>query len=164
MSPTIDQMDIRSRSSQQKSRKPQLTQVERHDEDDERSSEQKILAMVREQLQRPNPPGTEALYGRAALIDESIRELSLRQFNARYVLRVHRQMAREKEVDTRDVEAPEGAALPERPPADRSALRQLFYDLAAEVAETETGPELIDFYDRGLDRYVDRILATLPSG
>lgn len=33
-------------------------------------TEEEILDMVRRQLKRPNPPGTEVLYGRAARIDE----------------------------------------------------------------------------------------------
>lgn len=55
-----------------------------------------ILEMVRTQLERDNPPDTKALYGRAARIDESVRELDLRQFNAKYVLQVRRQMKDDK--------------------------------------------------------------------
>lgn len=50
-----------------------------------------VLEMVRRQLDRDPPPSTEALYGRATRINEQIYGLSLRQFNATYVLRVKRE-------------------------------------------------------------------------
>ncbi len=53
-----------------------------------------VLEMVRRQLDRDPPPSTEALYGRAARINEDIYGLSLRQFNATYVLRVKREQKR----------------------------------------------------------------------
>lgn len=53
-----------------------------------------VLDMVRRQLDRDPPPSTEALYGRAARINDQIYGLSLRQFNATYVLRVKRERKR----------------------------------------------------------------------
>lgn len=55
-----------------------------------------VLEMVRRQLDRDPPPSTEALYGRAARINDRIYGLSLRQFNATYVLRVKRERKREE--------------------------------------------------------------------
>lgn len=55
-----------------------------------------VLEMVREQLDRESPPSTEALYGRAVRINRDIYELSLRQFNATYVLRVKRERKRDE--------------------------------------------------------------------
>lgn len=129
------------------------------------SSEEKILEMVREQLERPNPPGTEALYGRAARIDSSIRELSLRQFNARYPLRVRREMAR---VSDESEKSPQGAQqrvqeVAKSDEAIRRGLRAMFHDLAAEVAGAEAEPELIDFIEERLEGYVDRTLDLLSS-
>lgn len=127
--------------------------------------QKKILRMVRTQLQRINPPSTEALYGRAARIDESIRDLTLRQFNARYPLRVRREMAREEddreEADAGDIEETSTASPPE---PDLAALRKLFHDLAADVATTDAGPALIDLYEEGLDGYVNRAVAAITSG
>lgn len=54
-----------------------------------------VLEMVRRQLRRDPPPDTRALYGRATHIDDAVFELSLRQFNALYVLRVKREQKRE---------------------------------------------------------------------
>lgn len=55
---------------------------------------EEVLEMVRRQLRRDPPPNTRALYGRAAHLDESVFDLSLRQFNALYVLRVKRERKR----------------------------------------------------------------------
>lgn len=54
-----------------------------------------IMDMVRRQLDRENPPDTKALYGRAIRLDPSIRELSLRQFHAKYPLKIKRERARD---------------------------------------------------------------------
>lgn len=59
-----------------------------------------VLEMVRRQLDRDPPPSTTALYGRAALINRDIYELSLRQFHAKYPLRVKREQARREREGT----------------------------------------------------------------
>lgn len=118
----------------------------------------KILEMVRRQLARAEPPSTEALYGRAVRIDASVRELTLRQFHARFPLRVYRERARteaKKEGPAAAPEAPhtEGPGSDEE---DRAALRQLFLDVAKDVAGLSSGPELIDWMAGRLEDYVDR--------
>ena len=50
--------------------------------------------MVREQLERDPPPPLSALYGRAVRLDPEIRNLDLRQFNAKYPLQVRRRKKR----------------------------------------------------------------------
>lgn len=60
-------------------------------------SERKILEMVQDQLDRPNPPDTKVLYRRAMhFIDRDVRHLSLQQFNAKFPLQVKRQRARDR--------------------------------------------------------------------
>lgn len=115
---------------------------------------------------RQDPPRSEALYARVDRIQESIRELSLRQFNARYPLRVRREMAREKkaaakESETKKVDKDTGTDSNQ---PRRIALRALFHDLAADVATTETGPGLIDLLGEDLDGYVDEVVAALTDG
>ncbi len=65
-----------------------------------------VLAMVRRQLDRDPPPSTAALYGRAARINRDIYDLSLRQFHAKYPLRVKREQAR------RERQASAGSSAP----------------------------------------------------
>lgn len=70
-----------------------------------------VLDMVRRQLDRDPPPSTEALYGRAARINDQIYGLSLRQFNATYVLRVKRERKRaERERERRGREPAVGSS------------------------------------------------------
>lgn len=59
-----------------------------------------VLEMVRRQLDRDPPPSTTALYGRAARINRDIYDLSLRQFHAKYPLRVKREQARRERGET----------------------------------------------------------------
>lgn len=66
--------------------KPQLSE----------ESEEEILQMVEEQLDRPNPPNTKVLYRRAMhFIDRNVRHLSLQQFNAKFPLQVKRRRSEE---------------------------------------------------------------------
>lgn len=132
----------------------------------------KILEMVRRQLDRTEPPSTEALYGRAVRIDASIRGLTLRQFHARYPLRVHRERAR-AEAETTEVKD-EGAAAalegsesgrPSSDPAARAALRELFLDVAKDVARRSSDPALIEWVADHLEDYVERAARVLvPDG
>lgn len=74
-----------------------------------------VLEMVRSQLEREPPPPTTALYGRAAAINSDIYELSLRQFHAKYPLRIKRERAQR----TRSADA--GAGTGASPDADGDA-------------------------------------------
>lgn len=123
------------------------------------SSEKKILEMVREQLNRPNPPSTEALYGRAVRIDESIRELSLRQFNARYPLRVRRAIALAEKRD----EDGENATEEPNPQDRRDEIRSILMDFARDVALTAGGPSLVDLIRVEVDQYIDRMVTVLST-
>lgn len=67
--------------------------------DDADPEDDPVMAMVRRQLERENPPDTKALYGRAIRIDPSLRELSLRQFHAKYPLKIKREKARREDAD-----------------------------------------------------------------
>jgi len=71
-----------------------------------------VLDMVRRQLDRDPPPSTEALYGRAARINDQIYGLSLRQFNATYVLRVKRERKRAERERERTGREPAAGSSP----------------------------------------------------
>lgn len=118
--------------------------------------QEEILEMVREQLGRTNPPGTEALYGRAARIDDGVKELTLRQFNARFPLRVRREMARAKTTVEEEEATPE-AAGDEAHETDRAAIRGVLLEFARAVAETPRGPAFVDLVTSDVQAYVDSI-------
>lgn len=124
--------------------------------------QEEILDMVRRQLRRSNPPDTEALYGRAARIDGGIRDLSLRQFNARYPLRVRREMARAEkaggEKEKVSEETVEGSME-----TLRADLRSVLLEFAREVTATPEGPEFQKLIGLGVAEYVDRVEALLPD-
>lgn len=68
--------------------KPQLSE----------ESEEEILRMVEEQLDRPNPPDTKVLYRRAMhFVDRDVRHLTLQQFNAKFPLQVKRKLSAEEQ-------------------------------------------------------------------
>lgn len=118
---------------------------------------EEIVEMIRRQLERSNPPDTEALYGRAARIDGSVRDLSLRQFNAKYVLPVKRKSKGDSEKD------PAGSQ-PKKPEPDQEArarAREVFVQLAREVAAADRAG-LIEVLE-GLDGYADRVVAALTE-
>lgn len=119
-------------------------------------AEERILEMVREQLQRTNPPSTEALYGRAARIDPAIRQLTLRQFNARYPLRVRREKARKG----KNREEGETSLDPQL----RSAVREVFVDLARKVCSTPYGPGFVILIGEDIEDYVDRVVEAASRG
>lgn len=114
-----------------------------------------VMAMVREQLGRRSPPSTAALYGRAVRIDRAIRELTLRQFNARYPLQVKRRMAA-------TVAKGDGRPAGE-PRPDRSAIREALIGFARDVAAAEGTAGVIDALG-GVDRYVEEIVAAEDEG
>lgn len=137
-----------------------------------------VVAMVKQQLARRNPPSTAVLYVRAKRIDPSIGELSLRQFNARYPLQVKRQQARaeRRKVDgrkgeRRPREARQGAGVgkkagvakkttaDERRTArpDREKIRQVLLDYARQIAAARSQADVIDAV-ASVDESVDRIL------
>lgn len=120
-------------------------------------SDEAILTMVRKQLRRKEPPDTEALYGRATQIDESVRDLSLRQFNAKYVLRVRREMKRSDK--TPPVESK--PKTPELSEETRARVREVFLQFARDVAAADRAG-LIDLVEN-VDRYTDRVMAALTE-
>lgn len=107
-----------------------------------------VMEMVREQLGRRSPPSVPALYGRAVRIDPSIRELSLRQFNARFPLQVRREKARRRaSADGRR----------QRVAVDRDAVREVLLRFAREVAAADGTAAVIDTLTH-VDSYVDEIM------
>lgn len=112
-----------------------------------------VMEMVRRQLERDPPPPTSALYGRAARIDSDVYDLSLRQFHAKYPLRVKRERARAER---------EAAREEERSPAARDRVREVLYELAREVASADGVADLAGVVVGIADR-VDEVEAILAG-
>lgn len=132
----------------------------------------KVVKMVRDQLvRRKSPPNVKALYGRAIRINEEIRDLSLRQFNALYPLQVRRELkrkereasstgrssnARSPEKRTPDRTEPHRGGKTAREEARRSAVRSQLLAFARAVAGASGPAELIDVV-LDLDTWVERM-------
>lgn len=99
-----------------------------------------VLEMVRRQLERDPPPSTRALYGRAVHLNSDLYDLSVRQFHAKYPLRVKREKAREeREASSRSSTAgasgrggddgdPDGRRTPDAEVDGDAGRRHLFGD------------------------------------
>lgn len=137
-----------------------------------------VMRMVKRQLNRKNPPDTKALYGRAMHIDPSIRELSVRQFHARYPLQVKRQRARKqtadddqadtenRKTDRRTGGRPSGRSSgrlePRREPP-RAAVKKALLAFAREVVAAEDKASVIPLIEERLPMYIERLAGLLES-
>lgn len=118
-----------------------------------KETDPRVLDMVREQLRRDPPPPLGALYGRAVRIDPRIRQLDLREFNARYALRVRRQL-----------KAEENGAGPQRAvhPDLKKRLRGLLLRYLGLVVAAETFSEILEVVQQA-DPYADAIAQLLSE-
>lgn len=137
---------------------------------------QKVQDRLREELARNPGAGTKELQDVARGVDASVGELSLRQFNAGYVLPLKRSGRRPaKKAKTAGggktrgrkrsaPEAPKPQARPRgrqsAPPADdRERARSALLDFAREFSEAESRAAIVAVMS-DIDRYVDRIVGS----
>lgn len=118
----------------------------------------KVMEMVRKELDK-NPDAENAeLYEKAKKIDGSIGNLSLRQFHARYPLQVKRQKAQKKgktggrrKKRSRKRKAAAGSPGGE---ASREDIRRVLLRFARDVSAADGKAGMIDILS-SLDDYVD---------
>jgi hypothetical protein len=123
---------------------------------------EKVMAMVEEELQKNPSISNEDLFEKAKKIDRGIGQLTSRQFNARYPLQIKRKQSAGKPRRGRGRVAARaggrrrgrGAAAEE---AARNAVRDVMWDFAADVAKADEKGQLVGLL-KGVDRYVDRVL------
>lgn len=139
-----------------------------------------VMAMVEEELKKNPSVSSEELFQKAKQLDESISQLNIRQFHARYPLQVKRRAAAAKkpakaaaaQAKPKSRRAAEPAQRqrqrrgPGRPRAaarvqaaagaDREAIRTVLLQFAEAVASAEDAGELVKIIG-GVDRYVDRV-------
>ena len=135
---------------------------------------EKVMAMVEEELKKNPKISTEELYEKAQKIDPEIGQLNSRQFNARYPLQVKRRSAPRR--PRRRAEATQSKPQPRRsrqaratattaaaPAAiDRSAIRSVLLQFAKDVAAAEGKADVVTVIGN-VDKYVDRVLAAAGS-
>lgn len=121
---------------------------------------QKVMEMVRQAIQRKPDVATDELYKRAQKVDASVADLTLRQFHARYPLQVKRKIAAasgKKRRRARPRRAPKGGEV------DRGAIRKSLVAFAREVSaagDEGSTAHLIDAM-QSVDSYVDQIVKAL---
>lgn len=112
------------------------------------ATNEKVMAMVEEEIRKNPDVDTQTLHEKAKKIDKSVGGLSARQFNARYPLQVKRKRAPSRPRRTRRrTQKNDG----------RGAVRLVLLDLAKEVASAEDKADVVDLV-AGVDRYVDRVM------
>ncbi len=126
---------------------------------------EKVLAMVRREIQKDSNVTNKALIGMAKRIDRSVGRLGPRQFHAMYRLRATREAAsaatprkRTAGVAHRTRTTGVTKSAPARAAAlDRDAVRAVLLELATEVAAATDKAAMIGVIG-SLDRYVDRVV------
>ena len=135
---------------------------------------QKVLAMVRREIEKNPAVTNDALKKKAAAIDSSVRKLTRLQFHGTYRLTASRALAsgdnarrQPAAAGTGKRGATAGTQRPRKPAqvsaatgdgnSHRATVRATLLELAAQVARAESKTDLIGVLG-SLDRYVDRVL------
>jgi hypothetical protein len=135
----------------------------------------KVQELIREQLEKNPDASTQELQKAAGAVDSSVGELSLRQFNAGYVLPLKRRKGGGKRQPRRAAKGRGGKgqkqqaaapapAAPARRPArasngsERDRVRGVLLQFARDFSEAESRSAIVGVVS-DLDRYVDQILA-----
>ncbi|MDP2480495.1 MAG: hypothetical protein Q8W51_03995 [Candidatus Palauibacterales bacterium] len=118
-----------------------------------------VMSMVEAELKKNSAVSNETLYGKAQKIDGSIKDLTLRQFHARYPLQVKRRMAASSGRRKSGKKARRGtrAKAAATPDAGRQAVRDVLLRFARDVSAADGKAAMIDLVT-GLDKYVDQVL------
>ena len=135
---------------------------------------QKVLALVRREIEKDPHVSNDVLARKAAAVDRSVRKLSKLQFHGTYRLTVARQLAADGRAPAGRKHARKrargsvstggnipGAQTPSRTrnvDADRAMVRAALLELAGEVAQAESTSDVVRALST-IDRYVDRVIA-----
>lgn len=127
---------------------------------------EKVMALVEEELKKNADASVDELYEKAKAAHPSIRELTLRQFNARYPLQVKRRRSRgkprKKKAPARRASRSRSAGSKKEGP-DRERVRATFLRFASDLVAAEERKQLVDVV-AGVDRYVDEVLDVAGKG
>ena len=124
----------------------------------------KVMKFVEEALKKSPKIQLEDLFDRAKKVSKSIRDLSKRQFNARYPLQVKRRksQATRKRAAGRKKSAPPPSKRTQRKSSrrvgePRDAIRQVFLQFATDITGAEERKDLVRVL-ADVDLYVDQVL------
>ena len=134
---------------------------------------EKVMEMVRKELDENPDAENKDLYRKATEVDDSIEDLSLRQFHARYPLQVKRQRAQKKggrKKKKKKKKKRKGSRTKARSGGrggsgsgpDREAIRGTLLQFAKDVSAAEGKAEMIDLLT-SVDGYVDQVVEALDG-
>lgn len=134
---------------------------------------EKVMEMVRKELKKNPDAENKELYEKATKVDDSIDDLTLRQFHARYPLQVKRQIAqkqggkkggrKKKKKKSRKKRGTSGKSGSASSGPDRDAIRGTLLQFAKDVSSAEGKAEMIDLLT-SVDEYVDEVVEALDGG
>lgn len=146
------------------------------------STSEKIMEMVEGELEKDRDVSNEVLYEKATSIDPAIKELTLRQFHARFPLQVKRKMSRgqkggrkkksRKKTKKKSTTSSSRRSTKKRSrsgsgesDADRraAAVREVLLQFAKDVSAAEGKAETIDILTQ-VDSYVADALSAVDGG
>lgn len=120
----------------------------------------KVMAFVREQLEANPDIATAELFEKAKKVDDGVKQLSLRQFNARFPLQIKRKESLAKGGGRRRASSSRrgGSRRTSRKTvARREAMREVLLGFAADLSDAEERSQLVRVL-AGVDAYVDQAL------
>lgn len=145
---------------------------------------EQVLDRVRQELNRKPDLGSRDLYEKLQDMDSSIKEGTLQQFHARYVLPIKRERAAQRAeaeakpskrgqphaAEKRQPEPAEPRAAPQarrkvsaatetgaERPVDREKVRAVFMQFAREFSEAESRTDIVQVLSK-VDDYVERVV------
>lgn len=127
-----------------------------------------VMAMVRSELEKDPDAENRDLFEKAKGIDDSIGDLTLRQFHARYPLQVKRQKAqkanrqKKKKKAKRSRGGRKAAKGSGGSGVDRERIRRTLLDFAKDVSAASGKADMIDLITN-VDRYVDEVVKALDG-
>ena len=129
----------------------------------------KVMDMVRKELEKNPDAENKELYEKATKVDGSIADLTLRQFHARYPLQVKRQKAQKAGGGTRKqtkttTSSGKSGKRGAGAEVDRDKVRATLLQFAKDVSSAEgQASTLIDVLDN-VDDYVDQVVKAVDGG
>jgi hypothetical protein len=141
---------------------------------------EKVLAMVRREVEKNPAVTNDTLLNKAVAIDRSVRKLSRQQFHGTYRLTAARALApnrRRRRTARTGSKGPSGdgatkgrerspapsGSAPQAADADRAAVRATLLEFAGEIARAESKADIIAVLS-SVDRYVERVVAAAALG
>lgn len=126
----------------------------------------KVMDMVRKELDENPDAENRELYEKATKVDGSIADLTLRQFHARYPLQVKRQKAQKSGGGSRKKRSSSsrGGGSGKGPEVNRDKVRATLLQFAKDVSSAEgQASTLIDVLEN-VDDYVDQVVRAVGGG